>query len=294
MDKFIFNQLQKQNSSKIIITKYMHTNDCPLHQHDFSELVIAINGQATHVIENKEYLLKSGDIFVIKGNTSHGYFNPDNFEIYNIAYKRDFLLSQAKELKKIPGFQALFILEPFFRANQQFQTMFHLDDLSYTLNLNKMMLNAYKNNTDGLKYVITTYFKSLLMYLADKYIESSYLNKNDNSNLIDIANTISYMENNYTKPINLKELAEKASLSPRHFSRIFNENYQTSPIDYLIHLRIKHACSLLKKTDMNITNIAIKSGFNDGNYFSRQFKKIMAVSPRKYRENPDNFTIPPA
>lgn len=284
MDKFIFNKLQKQKRSKIIITKYTHNGICPLHQHDFSELVIVLGGQTRHIIENNEYLLKQGDIFVIKGNTSHGYYDSQEFEIYNIAYKRDYLLTQANELKKIPGFQALFILEPFFRANQQFRAMFHLDNLSYTLNIANMMYKAYNDDIEGVKYIISTYFKSLLMFLSEKYVENTH-NKHDSSDLIDIASTISYMENNYLKPLTLRELAERASLSTRHFSRIFKENYHTSPIDYIIHLRIKHACSLLKETDMNITSIAVKSGFNEGNYFSRQFKKIMGVSPSAYRNS---------
>ena len=102
--------------------------------------------------------------------------------------------------------------------------------------------------------------------------------------LINIGQAVAYIENNFRKPLQLKELAEKASLSPRHFSRIFKNNYNTSPIEYIIQLRIKHACKLLQTTQMNITKIAMDCGFSDSNYFTRQFKKMKGITPSQYRD----------
>ena len=53
---------------------------------------------------------------------------------------------------------------------------------------------------------------------------------------------------------------------------------------YILAIRINKAESLLLTTDMNITEIAISSGFTDANYFSRVFKKETGKSPSKYRE----------
>jgi AraC-like DNA-binding protein len=47
--------------------------------------------------------------------------------------------------------------------------------------------------------------------------------------------------------------------------------------------RINRACSLLRHTDKQITEIAFEVGFNDSNYFTRQFRKTTGLAPRDYR-----------
>jgi len=56
-----------------------------------------------------------------------------------------------------------------------------------------------------------------------------------------------------------------------------------SPIDYLIRLRILQAANLLRKEELNITEVAYRVGFQDSNYFARQFHRIMGTTPSIYR-----------
>lgn len=57
-----------------------------------------------------------------------------------------------------------------------------------------------------------------------------------------------------------------------------------TPLDYIIHLRIEHACSLfLHKPALSVTEVAIQSGFNHPNYFYRVFKKRKGISPYTYK-----------
>ena len=54
-------------------------------------------------------------------------------------------------------------------------------------------------------------------------------------------------------------------------------------MNYINRTRIEKSATLLKNTNESITNIAIKVGFNDVNYYSRTFKKFMNMSPTQYR-----------
>lgn len=257
---------------------------CPVHQHDYSELVIVSQGEGKHIIEDQEYYVKEGDVFVIKGNTVHTYSETKNFYVFNLCYRRQNLLEKESNLKKLPGFQTLFVLEPYFRSKHNFKSKIKLEltDFEYIKRITEMMLAEYSKEKRNYETRVHSYFRSLIVFLAQKYVIN---NKNKSSSkLLQLANAISYMENNYTKQINLEDLAEKASLSTRHFGRIFKQNYHTTPIKYLIQLRIKHACSLLKESSASITKIAYESGFKDSNYFSRQFKKIMGMPPSEYKQ----------
>jgi len=63
----------------------------PLHTHDFSELVIILGGQGTHITKHSRFELFAGDIFVINGETAHGYENPKNLHLVNIMYRPELL-----------------------------------------------------------------------------------------------------------------------------------------------------------------------------------------------------------
>ncbi|HNW55438.1 MAG TPA: helix-turn-helix transcriptional regulator, partial [Bacteroidales bacterium] len=56
-----------------------------------------------------------------------------------------------------------------------------------------------------------------------------------------------------------------------------------SPIDYFIQPKIQRSCRYLDNTVLSIADVAREIGFDDQFYFSRQFRKVMSMSPREYR-----------
>ena len=54
-------------------------------------------------------------------------------------------------------------------------------------------------------------------------------------------------------------------------------------MDYLIRLRISKAAQILRREPLRIKEVSEAVGFRDSNYFSRQFRQVMGVSPRAYR-----------
>ncbi|HHV96840.1 MAG TPA: helix-turn-helix transcriptional regulator [Clostridiaceae bacterium] len=125
------------------------------------------------------------------------------------------------------------------------------------------------------------HFFSLVAYLCSRYTgdRNAYTRE-----LFYLADTISYMENNFPKHLKVKDLAERANLSERHFSRVFVKNYHISPIEYIIKLRLQYAKKLLKIPDLSISQIAELSGFYNSSAFSRKFKEVYGLSPSKYRQ----------
>jgi transcriptional regulator GlxA family with amidase domain len=102
--------------------------------------------------------------------------------------------------------------------------------------------------------------------------------------MLRFSEAIAWMEENYTRRSSLAELARRAAMSERHFLRMFRKTFETSPLEHLIRLRIRRAAELLQSGRHNITETAYKCGFSDSNYFSRQFRRIIGMSPRQYRK----------
>lgn len=93
-----------------------------------------------------------------------------------------------------------------------------------------------------------------------------------------------YLRNNYSRRLSLSEVARVAKLSPAYFSTLFKQEMGEGFSDYLARLRIEKAALLLLKTNLSLPEIASQSGFEDQSWFSKTFKKIMHLSPGKYRE----------
>lgn len=122
--------------------------------------------------------------------------------------------------------------------------------------------------------------QSLLLSLIRKKEQQNY-----NSAVPDaIRYLVKYMENNYSRPMTLDFLSSFAGLSKYHLSREFRRCTGSSPIEYLIDLRVAAAQQLLINTDRRIADIAEETGFNNLNNFAKQFEKRADMTPSAYRK----------
>lgn len=94
-----------------------------------------------------------------------------------------------------------------------------------------------------------------------------------------------YIQENYSKKILLKELAESCSVDPYHMIRLFKKYLGLTPHQYLLHVRISRARLLLVSTDKTVTQIGDEVGFGDGSTFIATFRKITGCTPLQYRKN---------
>jgi len=97
-----------------------------------------------------------------------------------------------------------------------------------------------------------------------------------------IGEAMTYIEENYSKDLRLKDVAEAVAISPQYFSKIFKKELGVNFIDYLTNVRMEQAKRMLKEDRLSIKEICYQIGYNDPNYFSRLFKKVVGVSPTEY------------
>lgn len=108
--------------------------------------------------------------------------------------------------------------------------------------------------------------------------------KNDGA-LTYVQNAITYMNYHYPYDISIDDVAAFTGISRSHLYRIFMSHTGQSPKAYLSALRIRQACTLLKKSEISITAIAASVGFENSLYFSKVFKRLKGMTPTEYREN---------
>lgn len=87
----------------------------------------------------------------------------------------------------------------------------------------------------------------------------------------------------YDQPVTLNDLARVACLSPTHLLRVFTTVVGQTPHQYLISVRLEHARTLLKQTDLPVSGVCLAVGFQSVGSFSSLFRARVGLSPAAYR-----------
>jgi AraC-like DNA-binding protein len=96
----------------------------------------------------------------------------------------------------------------------------------------------------------------------------------------------------YAEPLDVAALAERAHVSPTHFTRSFREAYGTTPHQYLIARRMERACFLLRETDRSVTEVSLDVGFRSLGSFSATFTRWLGIAPSAYRAGAEPSRVP--
>jgi len=266
----------------LVVTRGIFAREYGAHAHEFSELVVVTGGHGLHVTETETWPISSGDVFVITGRRTHGYTDSEGLRHVNILYDPKGLALPERDLRSLPGYTALFTLEPGWRRRHQFGSRLRLSmkELAYAENLIDAMIAELKERAPGFRLMAKALFMQMIAFLSRAY---SHAEAAAPKKLFRIAEAISYLENNSSEEIYLDKLAKIARMSKRNFLRVFRDAMGTSPMDYLIGLRVARAAELLRREELTVGEVGCRVGFADSNYFARQFHKIMGMSPRQYR-----------
>lgn len=87
----------------------------------------------------------------------------------------------------------------------------------------------------------------------------------------------------YNRPISVKDLSELVGISPSHFAATFKQIVGTSPIEFVIQTRLRHARELLASSNFSIGQIAEICGFYSPQYMARLFARRWKLSPKTFR-----------
>lgn len=262
-----------------------HDKENEMHGHeDFSELVIVLEGHAQHIVENESYSISKGDVFVIDRYTHHRYIEAENFKICNIMFQPDVMFENIYHIRQNTGFQALFVLEPYYTQNNQFCSRLKLnaDNFASVSKLIAQIVSEHTQKLDGWQTLVYARFIQLCVILSRLY---ETCGTDDSDDVLKLASAVAYLEKHFCDNVSIPELAQISGYSERQFSRLFKSAFSTTPNMHIIALRMQKAQQLLKNSEMSVGEIAWSCGYDDQNYFSRVFKRYVGLTPTEYKHN---------
>lgn len=259
--------------STIQLHKFIHQFDTfqrPSHyeQNDF-EIVYMKHGIMNLMIGDSSYTLNSGEIAVIPNNTIH----KSSFEHCGSYKKIEYYVLLVSNVSD-------WIKENFYPIVQL--NAAEPECISSTLHLIEKELLTQDDNWQRicrnlLETLLCLVGRSLTYSRPDSSVSSHTDGLTDD--------IINYLHAHYCEKIELQSVADHFFISPYYLSHLLKKKRGISLMQYVIHLRIKEACMLLKDTNYPIGQIAQMTGYNNMNYFLNVFKQKVGMTPGEYRSS---------
>ncbi|WP_254450198.1 AraC family transcriptional regulator [Cohnella herbarum] len=250
----------------------VQVNHSPFHQQlVFSYvLVVTAAGEARMMIDSDHYEMRRGSVCLIKPEHTLGSeaLSEDvtlyliRFDVYGSGEEGNDLLKDVKSFDLPQAARELMISPP--------DKLVALCEELYRTSRSEDELSRFKCQID---------FQSLLYFIQ---LNSRIRQVSTDSALEQVKK---YVEEQYTEPLTVHQLAHMAELSSNYFVDLFKKRFGRSVMDYVAELRLQEAKRLLSLREWKLRDIANRVGYGDEFYFSRKFKKQYGISPKTYMKS---------
>ena len=233
------------------------------HGHSCIEITIVAKGTADHWLNGSYKRVYPGCVIVILPGGTHRFENAKGLEVFNLSCPPELFVSNILPLEFLQRGKQLFSLSGESSLFTLYGTVF-----SDVCNLLNQMHEAFNHpETEEQHLLLRTWFIILIVIL----IQAWQPNPEKSGSSLEL--TIAYMEEHYSENLLLEDLARRTKMSRNQFIYKFRRKMGTTPCQYLIDLRLKHACVLLEKQEMSTEEIAFACGFCDGNYLRKIYRQ---------------------
>ena len=250
------------------------------HSHPFFQVVFLLNGKLTHHIHDVSADMSIGEMAIIPPNVVHNVTLASNPTYYSLS----FTLSTFGEMNSMNE-QAVTFLNSLEDVGMVVlpKTTIADEDILHVQSIFERIHKEATLKETGFKESIRAYGVLLItQFIRRYYITNPEIALNQGyTNEQMVLDCIKYIDKHFTEPLNLTQLSHMAAVSESTFCNCFKKLTGYTFQLYLNRLRIKYATELIKKGH-KITAVSSFCGYNDFSTFSRNFKKIVGISPREY------------
>ncbi|MCR9062697.1 MAG: AraC family transcriptional regulator [Cytophagales bacterium] len=271
----ISNKIEQSFSIRHDVVPVFHNR---WHYHPEIEIIQIRKGTGTFIIGDAVAKFEENDIFMLGSNLPHLFrYDITEDQNYSDAYVIHFLpeffganFLNYPEMKAVKEIMAKSARGIHIKTNEPLQNNFHFETLHESKGFDRIIrlfnvMGFICKNTDN----------SLLSSLGFSQTYDSI-----DSERLD--NIYQYVLSNFDREISLEEISGVANLSVHSFCRYFKTKTNKTFTNFLLEIRIGHACKLLLETDLNISQICFECGFNNLSNFNRYFKKFVQKTPTEY------------
>lgn len=230
----------------------------------FYQIFFCENGSGEVITDNTKFIVNKNQLFILPPNAPHEYHSLTEDWIVHFI-----------------GFNGTICSQLIHQLEMDKTVVYTIDDRSLFPDTITNMLEIYKHY-DNFKLELSAKCYYLIINMANSL--KPIVGKNDFKKNRIIDGVIAFIESNYQNNINLDDIADSCGISKEYMCYIFKKEMKQTIINFLCIERISHARKeLLQYPDKKVYEVAESCGFQDPSYFGLVFKKIVGVSPEKFR-----------
>jgi len=271
--------------SENLITVRTHTRfiDFPKHKHDYIEMMYVVQGSIHHVIDEKEVILKEGEILLLN---QHSWHETKKAGKGDIAINFIILPSFFDVVYDMIGYDniiAKFLVDILKRnSNSGEYLLFQVSDILQIQNLVENMIQSlYEKENDHKENQIT--MGLLFMYLV-RFVNRTTKGVAKRFEELLVEETLDYIDHNY-KDASLLEISSRLNQPDYALSKLIKRQTGKTFKDLLQSRRFYRAEELLMDTGLSIDDIIYAVGYESHSYFFKRFKEKYGVTPSLYRKS---------
>lgn len=219
----------------------------------------------------RDYDMLAGDTALIPANVTHYAVNKEECEGLFLALDPQFVSQIAYEAVNPDSIK----LEP---------TFIQSDPLIYNIGL--ALKSELESDNFGCRSYVDSLATALAAHVVRKYStrQMKLPQYSDGLSRYALRQALNYINEHLHQDLKIAEISAVIGMSSYYFCRLFTRSMGISPHQYLTQRRLEHAKQLLKKTNLQIIEIAAEVGFSSQSHFITLFKKQVGTTPLQYRK----------
>ncbi len=250
----------------------------PAHWHEEAEIMIVLEGSVDFTMDSELHSVGEGEAALASPGTIHAYQGQDSRCLVFIFPQRISVPEGSMDSRSLP-----------LRSHHIRREHPGSSALAHIADLGLHAIDPVRREHQGKAAVLaalTNLYLGLFGQEASGHPESAVSVQSPESGssaAFKIRKALGYLEQHFTQPVHLEEVAGAAGLSSCHFSRQFHRHTGIGFTSWLTLRRLAEAERLLSDSDFSILDIADESGFGGMRALDRAFRSRRGMSPREYR-----------
>lgn len=261
-----------------------------MHVHHELEMSCVLSGTGCYHVENRDYDMQPGDVFLLPSTDYHGLSVPAGVQMENLVCQFDssFIWNA---LENDLDYNFLLV---FFERGGNFS---HRLDRSNpaTARVAKLLQEMWQEMREQQLYHELVVKIKLQMIFTEIMRNFDYVDRDKaraplpKQSIEQLNKVLQYIDEHLGDDIKLSQLAEVAQVSPGYLSELFKRFNGLPPVAYIVNKRVRTAIERIRTTDRSLTDIAMDCGFNNNANFYKAFKKVTGRTPLAYRREPKEY-----
>ena len=268
------------------ISKHMEGSFMYLHKHTYLELDYVYRGSCRYTIENdnKVFCLKEKELCIINQNIIHGIETNDRDDIiFKCMIPFEYIMmEQYDEMNQELLLKRFFshVLEE--NVTKATYLVYRITDTDFVEELIYRMFCEFLEKEEGWRHMVKNYLSSLFIYLM-RIPEIELLQaKEIGEDCLNVTKVLNCIRKNY-QYITLRDIAKDFHFHENYLSRMIKEKTNQNFRELLCGIRLKEAERLLLHTDLSVSEISLRIGYQKPNYFYKLFREHYSMTPMEYR-----------